>query len=437
MKLYGSHSNKNRKDRRPTPREYYSSGYRDDVPAASGYNEYGESEEQIEAAIQSYRKKKHRRVIVVLAVILLLCVGAGAVWFIFVRPPEQEGGLNTVNPGTETSFPPVATPSPSIEPEPVSSDNWEITEEGRKTYCHTFVLAAFDQVSQNTDTIIVGMLDRRDGTLNLCNIPRDTLANIGWSNYCINTIYKECEDPDEFKDYIADILGYRVDSYAIVDMDAVAKLVDAIGGVYYNIPINMDYDDPTQDLHIHFTAGEQWLNGEDAVKFLRFRQNNDGTGYGWGDLERIEAQQDFLMTVARQLLSLGNIPNLTTVASIFEEDVITDLSAANIVWYATEALKFSADDIHFMTVPNDPSCNILLPSGENKAVISIHVDEWLEMVNTYLNPFTMEITESNVDILTFEGPNTYAGLGLFYATSGVIQSTYLNQFNQYNAGLAG
>ena len=198
----------------------------------------------------------------------------------------------------------------------------------------------------------------------------------------------------------------------------------------------MDYDDPTQDLHIHFTAGEQWLNGEDAVKFLRFRQNNDGTGYGWGDLERIEAQQDFLMTVARQLLSLGNIPNLTTVANIFEEDVITDLSAANIVWYATEALKLSADDIHFMTVPNDPSCNILLPSGENKAVISIHVDEWLEMVNTYLNPFTMEITESNVDILTFEGPNTYAGLGLFYATSGVIQSTYLNQFNQYNAGLA-
>ena len=231
MKLYGSHHNKNNKNRRPTPREYYSSGYRDDVPAAGGYNEFGESEEQVEAAIQKYKKKKRRRLVTVLTVLVVLCVGAGAAWFTLIRPPEQEGGLNTVNPGVETSFPPVASAVPSIDPEPVSSDNWEITDEGRKTYCHTFVLAAFDQESQNTDTIIVGMLDRKEGTLNLCNIPRDTLANIGWSNYCINTVYKNCDNPDEFKDYMADILGYRVDSYAVVDIDAVEKLVDAIGGV--------------------------------------------------------------------------------------------------------------------------------------------------------------------------------------------------------------
>lgn len=58
-------------------------------------------------------------------------------------------------------------------------------------------------------------------------------------------------------------------------------------------PYNMDYDDPTQDLHIHYKKGMQHLNGEDAVKVLRWRKNNSGESLSVGDVGRVEVQHSF------------------------------------------------------------------------------------------------------------------------------------------------
>ena len=52
------------------------------------------------------------------------------------------------------------------------------------------------------------------------------------------------------------------------------RLVDAVGGVDFNVPVNMNYEDPTQDLYIHFSKGMQWLSGSDALKVARCRQNS-------------------------------------------------------------------------------------------------------------------------------------------------------------------
>ncbi len=285
-----------------------------------------------------------------------------------------------------------------------------ISENVRNTDCYTFVLAAYDQIGASTDTILVGRMDIKEGTLNVVSIPRDTLVNVSWGVKKINTVmvYEE-NDPERFIDELSSILGFNVDCYAFVDIKAMEEMIDAIGGVKYNVRRNMDYDDPTQDLHIHIPAGEQWLSGEQAVQVLRYRVGNDNTGYPNGDLGRIGTQHDFLMSVASQMLSVGNIPNLSKAIEIFEKYVLTDLSANNIAFFVHEFLKMDPENIHFDMVPGE---GIAIRSG---SYYEIDVIAWTEMINAYLNPFSVDIGTHNLDVLDYNPEN-----GSVMSTTGEI-----------------
>jgi len=111
-------------------------------------------------------------------------------------------------------------------------------------------------------------------------------------------------------------------------------IIDAMGGVYYDVPVDMKYFDPTQNLTINVSKGYQLLDGYNAMGVFRFR-----SGYANADLGRIEVQQDFLASVASQMISLGNIPNLGKIVDIISSRVDTNLSAANIAYFARQFLK--------------------------------------------------------------------------------------------------
>jgi LCP family protein required for cell wall assembly len=176
---------------------------------------------------------------------------------------------------------------------------------GRKEGVYTFLLVGLDQLQANTDTMMIGSFDTVNHKLNIVSIPRDTCANVEYSVKKINAVYALGGGIEALMAAVSDMTGFSIDSYILVDIEAFTALVDTLGGVYFNIPHNMDYDDPRQNLHIHFSAGYQQLSGADAVKVVRWRQNNDGTNYG--DIERIKTQQSFLMTLAKQCLSLTNL----------------------------------------------------------------------------------------------------------------------------------
>ena len=99
---------------------------------------------------------------------------------------------------------------------------------------------------------------------------------------------------DQMRETVSDALGIPVDFTVEVNLKAFVKLVDEIGGVDFEVPLNMNYDDPYQDLHIHLKKGMQHLDGQNALKVVRFRHNNDGSGYGTEDIGRIGTQQAFL-----------------------------------------------------------------------------------------------------------------------------------------------
>ena len=190
-----------------------------------------------------------------------------------------------------------------------------------------------------------------------------------------------------------DLLGIPVDFYVSVDLKGFIALVDQIGGVEFDVPCDMDYDDPYQDLHIHFKAGPQKLNGQQAMEVVRFRHNNDNTGYGGRqDLGRIETQQAFLKTVAQKLMKLENVPAM---AETFLTYVKTDLTLGNLVWLANEALSMGGmDAISFATLPGDGT-----GWYKGMSVYALDPEQVLAMTNSMLNPYAADITVDEQNII--------------------------------------
>ena len=354
--------------------------YEDDVHFAS--DAYISREEQ--------RRKKHRGrgAIIALCVVLILCVGGYAGFKMWAKPAAtQSGGPNTY----DTDGTSGTSGSSTGGVEGVAPDQ---ADSNRRPGVWTFLVSGLDREGLHTDTNIVGMFDTVEGKLNLVNLPRDLLINISISPKKMNQPYPASinnggDGVSALLDAVKDILGYEVDCWAIIDIQAAADIVDAIGGVYYDIPYDMDWDAPDQN---------QLLDGDDFVNAMRFRISNDGSNtYVGGDIERIQFQQKLLMALARQTLSLENIPNLTKIFEIYEKRVDTNVSISNLAYFATEFMKIDAENITFQTIPGKGDGYVF-----GMSYVIPYIDEWLVMVNEYLNPFTVEITRDNINMISYD-----------------------------------
>ncbi len=376
------------------------------------------------------RKKNRalRTLLTVLLVIAALIAAAAAAYTIWEKPPDiSKDNVKT-------------TPTPSQKPGEDSPSGGENTDDDpiddfdgaldteRSDGVYTFLLVGRDHESNSTDTIIVGKLDTVNHTIDCVNIPRDTLINISWKGTPkkINAVYPGYTNSgrsgiEGLKTHIKNLIGFDVDCYAVVNLKVVEDVINEIGGVYFDVPMDMDYDDGAQHFHVHLKSGYQLLNGYEALGVFRYRYGNDGNTYPGGDIERIGVQQSLMKSIASQMLSLGNIPNLGNIIQLCVDNVETDLTAANMAFFARQFLMCKADDINFSTAPFSNSCFI-----NGVSFVSLDVNQWLSLVNEKLNPFTEEITLSNVNMLTsnYDGTKMTATSG---EISGGIDSFYCNK----------
>ena len=367
-----------------------------------------------------YKKVKHEttspaeKAFKVLSIVLVIfafaMVSAYGVVLWFIEPPEvsdqpRRGSGQTLD----------LSQGPQEEEEGLllTLPEGEVGENGRRRNVFSILIAGEDDGFGGPDVIMVALLDQSAGTLDVLSIPRDTMVNVPWGLKKINS-YQHLHHllPQRFDHYIyalqdgvSKLIGYHTDFWVTLDLPGFTRLVDAIGGVEFNVPQRMFYSDPEQDLLINLEAGQQRLNGNQAMQLVRFRNYPDG------DIGRIRVQHSFLSATANQLLSPSNIFAANDLVNIFTDHVDTDLSVRNMAFFAYELLRLEPQNIRFHTV--DANLANINDSVNGISYVSLFVEPWVALINRYMNPFIDPIRAQDLEILTRD-PRT----GNLFTTNG-------------------
>lgn len=320
----------------------------------------------------------------VLVALSAIVVGLYIAYLAWVRPPEPAPpviDLAPVQTVTPTDDPATDVDESDAEPVPTTLQ--------RKESFHTFLLVGTDQGNGNADTIMVASYDVANGKVGVLSIPRDTLVDVSRTVKKINGAYGY-GGVEQVMDEVSDLVGFQIDHYIAVDLRAFVAIVDAVGGVDFYVPVTMDYDDPLQDLHIHFQQGMQHLNGEEALLVARFR-----SGYSNQDIGRIETQQALLTALAKKVLSWQSVSKINEFVDIFARYVDTDLTVGNLAYFGIEALSLDLSSaVTTATLPGDG----LVTYKGIPYYYELYPQESLQLINDLLNPYTTPITMDMANI---------------------------------------
>ena len=253
----------------------------------------------------------------------------------------------------------------------------------RKPGVSTVLIAGTDSGNMRTDTMMLVVIDEKEKTYNILSIPRDTLTYAPYSVPKINAAYGYYGGGESgmtgLYDLIEDSIGYRPDAYAVVNFESFADLVDVMGGLEFDVPMDMEVDG------VYLSAGLQKLNGEQALAVVRYR-----SGYAAADLQRVQVQRQLINAALDQWVSVGSVAKLPDILSFLSSEVDTDLNVLNILWLG-ESLTTCEQGVS-ETLPGsaqwigDGSYYVLDPY----AVV--------ELMNEYYNPFVEDITVDELNI---------------------------------------
>jgi polyisoprenyl-teichoic acid--peptidoglycan teichoic acid transferase len=210
----------------------------------------------------------------------------------------------------------------------------------------------------NTDTMLLINYDPSGSKLNVISIPRDTYYEVKDANPPkINAAYYY-EGPEGAMKAVSNVLNVNIKYFVVIKISAFRQIIDLLGGVDFYVPVDLDYDDPTQNLHIHLEKGMQLLDGDKAEQLLRFRKTqNDkydaeiSKYYDGSDLKREEMQKLFITAFIKQKFSIGYLPQISKAINIVFENIETDLPLKDILELASKAVTIKSDDIKWFQLP--------------------------------------------------------------------------------------
>ena len=280
------------------------------------------------------KKNKKHTLRKVLLTLLLIIIVIGIIFFIHVQ--KNGGGLKGI----------VTT---------VIGSSAEKEKELQDIY-----LLVMGKSENMTDTIMVVKYSAKNQSASMLSIPRDTFTGDdekrARASDKINSKYINGGAQDTLKE-VNELTGLNIRYYLIVDTKALRDLVDAIGGVEFDVPIDMDYDDVTQALHIHVKKGLQLLNGEQAEGVVRFRHNNNYTSYpvsyGDNDLGRMRTQREFLKILLKQLMKPTNITKINNLLKIAQEEVETNIDWNTAKGYVPSLFGFNTNNLVTNALPGE------------------------------------------------------------------------------------
>ena len=291
---------------------------------------------------QPRRKRRRRRSWprTILLIVFVLAILAG-IYACLVRKPQLRP-----DPSASASQNVSSSSAASSEPAPVKE---------RKDDFFTILVSGTDDGNGCADTNILVGFDAKNQAITCVSIPRDTGVYIDGKSQKVNAAYGK-GGMTLLADTVSDALGIPVDFTVEVSLKAFVKLVDEIGGVDFYVPLDMNYDDPYEDLHIHFSKG---------------------------------TQQAFLKTVFQKMLA--NPQKITGYVKICSEYVKTDLSVSELAWFGEQAILMGLDKLSFATLPGEWSGRL------NRWVID--PEAALTLINSGLNPCVADRTLDDLHLV--------------------------------------
>ncbi|MEA4824638.1 MAG: LCP family protein [Clostridiaceae bacterium] len=361
-----------------------------------------------------------------IAVPLLALVVCSLLYVLFfVKPPSGENvtPTSTVPSTTTTTVAPATTTTPIAttttaatttteatteattaalsEDEIVEAAIMELSEEAtdieapekglldnpRREGVYTILLVGLDDSGKRSDTIMMLTLDTAKKAVKIMSVPRDLMSTSKFGNVIkINAAY--AQGIEETAAEVADVLGYTANRYVAIDYDAFERLIDTLGGIEINVFMDMQYTDNAGNLNIDIKEGLQTLDGETALKYVRFR-----SGYAAADIKRIEIQQEFFAAVLAKLASPQTILKVPELVELFRDSVETDLTAGELIWLALQYYDMDPADIEIGKVPT----HSVRFEGQDYEVA--YLNTLLRRVNEGgYNPYVNAITEVNLTL---------------------------------------
>ena len=345
----------------------------------------------------------------IIGIVLALAVLAGVATGIYktlVKPPEKPQPVQEETQDANTQpEPEVKKPTIKHVVTKVDEQTGEEVEEetelpaSHQTGVYNILICGTDDDGYRTDTIIVAHLNETTHDVALMSVPRDTVVLNGSGGIMkINSVYAGggADGMARLSKRLGAMLGFELDGYVLVNLEAFRETVDLVGGVEFDVPQDMYYQDPTQNLHIDLKAGKQLLDGEKAMELVRFRK-----GYASQDIQRTKVQQEFLRALAKKVLSVSSLTKLKEFADVFSTYVTTDLTVGNMLYFAKALMQCDFDAMKTYTLEGEGA---MINGG---SYYPLYAGKLVQVVNESFNPYDAPVTLDTVNVITPEAARSY------------------------------
>lgn len=319
--------------------------------------------------------------LIILLALALILVSLLAVKSIIYKP--------TVDTGVPFTDAEVNSPTPEIT-EGIGTAPAETTsppEYVRERDKYLFLAVGVDKASGRGDAIMLVSFDVSKGDIAVMQIPRDTYIEYEGRETKINEILF-LRDVYAIRDILEVTLCVNVDYTALIDLEALEVMVDSVGGVEIDVPFDMKYSDPFQDLYIDLKAGVQVLDGKNATEFIRFRSD-----YADGDLGRIDAQKQFMSSLFKKVMNEMNVLQAVSLAKGILPMLETDITLDDAAYFAGKFFSAKERKLTMLTAPGFQ----LHKTDPEAWYYVLSKDGTLEAVNTYFNVYDTKIAENIFD----------------------------------------
>lgn len=233
----------------------------------------------------------------------------------------------------------------------LNTDFWALQNSPFESSKLNILVVGYDSLvngSPRADTIILASIDLKTKDVGLLSIPRDTRVDIpghGMNRVNASHAFGGIELTDKTLELFLDV---PIDYYVETNFNGFAKIVDSLDGVEINISQPLHYVDKAGDLYIDLPAGQQVLNGDEALQYVRYRESIEG------DIGRVARQQKFIKAMFKKVLRPDIVMKLPGIYTEVKKTVNTNIPLQDISPFIHLLKDMDMNNFKTVMLPGQP-----------------------------------------------------------------------------------